>query len=122
MATEEKGRIPERDQQKTIWRYAGKVTLWLALILFGLALERLGLTSDILSETLPGEVQKLRVDLAETQEKSSMIKLEKKQLEVTIGGIVDTGVLDDLKQCLDEIKKIEASLQGIPAAEAPPSQ
>lgn len=119
MAAEDTERSDEA-VQKTIWGYAGKVTLWFALILFGLALERLGLTSNILSEMLPGEVQTLRANLAETESKVLKVRNERDDLKMQIDYIADAqGRLD---QCLDEVKRIEANLQDRPAAEVPPSR
>lgn len=110
---------PEGSVEKTIWGYMGKAVLWIALILSGLALERLGLTSDILSGALPGEVQTLRADIDETTQKVSLMKGERDTLRTQIGYIVEAP--EQLEQCLGEIKRIEATLQSPPAAEAPPS-
>ena len=41
---------------KAVWHYVGVGVLWLSLILTGLALERLGLTSNYFTSVLPGEV------------------------------------------------------------------
>ena len=119
MAAEETER-PAGSVEKTIWGYTGKVVLWLALILSGLALERLGLTSDILSGALPGEVQTLRADVDETSKKVSMVKGERDTLRTQIGYIVEAP--EQLEQCLNDVKRIEATLQSPPAAETPPSQ
>ena len=121
MAAQNTGVKPEEEAvQKTVWGYAGKVMLWLSLILSGLALERLGLTSSILSNIVPGEVQTLRVNLAETDSKVLMVRKERDDIRVHIGYIDDAP--ERLDQCLSEIKRIEASLQSPSAADAPPSQ
>ncbi len=121
MAVENMGTGPEEEAvQKAVWGYVGKVVLWIALAFSGLALERLGLTSDILSGVLPGEVQTLRANLAETRKKISATRTERDIIRVQIDYIIEAP--DQLEQCLDEIKQIEASLQDSPAAEASPSQ
>ena len=121
MAVEDMRAGPEEEAvQKVVWGYVGKVVLWIALALSGLALERLGLTSDILSGVLPGEVQTLRANVDETERKVSATKGERDTISIQIDYIVEAP--DQLEQCLDEIKQIEASLQDSPAAEAPPSQ
>jgi len=119
MAAENTG-SSEETVQKTIWGYAGKVTLWISLILSGLALERLGLTSALLSGVLPGEVQTLRVNIDETGNKFLAVRKERDDIKVHIGYIDEAQ--DRLDRCLDEIKRIEASLPGPSAPEAPPSQ
>jgi len=121
MAVKDTGARPEEEAvQKTVWGYAGKVTLWVSLILSGLALERLGLTSALLSAALPGEVQKLRTDIAETGSKVLAVRKERDEVRVQINYIVEAP--DQLERCLSETKRIEASLPGSPAAEAPPSR
>ena len=121
MAAQDTGMRPEEEAvQKIVWGYVGKGVLWIALILSGLALERLGLTSAILPEVLPGEVQTLRADIAATRGKVLTVRKERDDIRVQINYIVEAP--DQLEQCLSEIKRIEASLQGSPAAEAPQSR
>ena len=50
---------------KLAWGYVGVGVLWAALLLTGIAFERLGLTSSLFSGVLPGEVGSLRKQNAE---------------------------------------------------------
>ncbi|MBI3757609.1 MAG: hypothetical protein HY267_06500 [Deltaproteobacteria bacterium] len=50
----------EQSLEKAVWHYVGVGILWLSLFLSGLASERLGLTSSILTGVLPGEIGSLR--------------------------------------------------------------
>jgi hypothetical protein len=55
--------------EKAVWHYVGVAVLWLALLFSGMAVERLGLTSGILSGVLPGETGSLRNQVAEYKSK-----------------------------------------------------
>ena len=57
----------EQSMEKAVWGFVGTAVLWLALLFSGIALERLGLTSGILSGVLPGETGSLRNQVAECQ-------------------------------------------------------
>ena len=105
---EEKEKVSDESRQKTVWGYAGKVTLWVALALFGLAMERLGLTSGILSGALPGELQRLRATLAQTGEKVQDADGARRQIKLRIGGLEDSSLLADLERCVEEVKRLEA--------------
>jgi hypothetical protein len=117
MAAEDTGVQPEEARQKVIWSYIGKVVLWVSLFLSGLALERLGLTSSVLSGVLPGEVQTLRADISETSKEVSALRQERDTIRIQIGYIAEAP--DQLERCLSDIKQIEASLQNSPAADTP---
>jgi len=117
MAIEDTGVHPDEVRQKIIWGYVAKVTLWVSLLISGLALERLGLTSSLLSGVVPGEVQTLRADIAETSKAVLTLREERHVLRTRADYIFEAPA--QLEQCLNEIKQIEASLPGSPAAEAP---
>jgi hypothetical protein len=55
----------EQPLEKVVWGYVGTGVLWLSLLLSGMALERLGLSSNILSGILPGESGTLRAQVTE---------------------------------------------------------
>jgi len=55
----------EQSLEKAVWGYVGTGVLWISLVLTGLAFERLGLSSNILSGILPGEVGALRAQVTE---------------------------------------------------------
>ena len=57
----------EQSMEKAIWGIVGTAVLWIGLLLSGIALERLGLTSGILSGVLPGETGSLRNQVTECQ-------------------------------------------------------
>jgi hypothetical protein len=55
--------------EKAVWHYVGIAVLWLSLLLTGIAVERLGLTSGFLSGILPGETGSLRNQVADYKSK-----------------------------------------------------
>lgn len=59
----------EQSMEKAIWGFVGTAVLWIALLFSGIALERLGLTSGILSGVLPGETGSLRNQAADLKGK-----------------------------------------------------
>jgi hypothetical protein len=63
--------------EKAVWHYIGVGVLWLSLFLTGVALERLGLTSSILSGILPGEVGSLRTQATECERNLGTVKLDR---------------------------------------------
>ncbi len=109
------GGLEEEAVQRTRWGYAGKATLWLALILAGLALERLGLTSGIFSELLPGEVQTLRAQIAETHNRVLDVRKERDDLRKAINYVQDAP--ERLKRCLAEVREMEARGAASPSGE-----
>jgi hypothetical protein len=62
---EEQQGVEDESLAKLAWGYVGVGVLWLALVLAGIAFERLGLTSTLFSGVLPGEVGSLRIQNAE---------------------------------------------------------
>ncbi len=62
---------------KLAWGYVGVGVLWLALILSGIAFERLGLTSTLFSGILPGEVGSLRQQNAEFDQNLKSVTQER---------------------------------------------
>lgn len=62
---EEQQGAEDESLAKLAWGYVGVGVLWLALVLAGIAFERLGLTSTLFSGVLPGEVGTLRLQNAE---------------------------------------------------------
>src|SRR4249920_62482 len=77
----------EESMEKAIWGYVGTTVLWLSLLLSGIALERLGLTSRILSGILPGEVGTLRNQVTEQSRDLGTVKLERDNLNQTVGAL-----------------------------------
>jgi len=82
----------EKSIERAVWHYVGVGVLWISLILSGLALERLGLTSGILSSVIKGETGYLREQNADlksklqTTERSLDEMMRSKQaLEVEVG-------------------------------------
>ncbi|MEW6298257.1 MAG: hypothetical protein AB1671_11010 [Thermodesulfobacteriota bacterium] len=78
--------------EKAVWHYVGVGVLWIALVLSGIALERLGLTSGLLAGVLPGEVGGLRAQVAECEnnlrsvnQERDLIMRSKQALEVEVG-------------------------------------
>ena len=63
--TQEQQGVEDESLAKLAWGYVGVGVLWLALVLTGIAFERLGLTTTLFSGVLPGEVGSLRVQNAE---------------------------------------------------------
>ncbi|MBI3245907.1 MAG: hypothetical protein HYZ50_05315 [Deltaproteobacteria bacterium] len=59
----------EQSMEKAIWGLVGTAVLWISLLFSGIALERLGLTSRILSGVLPGETGMLRTQAADLKDK-----------------------------------------------------
>ncbi|MGE0682557.1 MAG: hypothetical protein AB7P69_16860 [Candidatus Binatia bacterium] len=55
--------------EKAVWHYVGIGVLWASLFLTGMAFERLGLTSNLLSGIFPGETGMLRNQAEEYKDK-----------------------------------------------------
>ena len=98
---------------KLAWGYVGVGVLWIALLLTGIAFERLGLTSSLFSGVLPGEVGSLREQNAEfdnnlksvTQERDVFSRRSdtfQRQLEQ------EKNKVADLKKERDAIKPVAA--------------
>jgi hypothetical protein len=67
--------------EKAIWHYVGIGVLWISLLLSGMALERLGLTSGILAGILPGETGSLRAQATECQRNFDQMKADRDLLK-----------------------------------------
>jgi hypothetical protein len=78
---------PEESMEKAVWGYVGTTVMWLSLLLTGIAVERLGLTSRILSGVLPGEVGTLRTQADECSKNFGTVKLDRDNLNQTVGAL-----------------------------------
>ncbi|MGH7965646.1 MAG: hypothetical protein ACRERD_28165 [Candidatus Binatia bacterium] len=67
----------DKTVEKAVWGFVGTALTWLSLFLSGMAVERLGLTSGILSGILPGETGQLRTEAEECQSNFATVKLER---------------------------------------------
>jgi hypothetical protein len=94
---------------KAVWHYVGVTVLWLGLILTGLAVERLGLTSDYLTGVIPGEVGTLRQKNAEYESNIRSLKDENQRIKGLIGR--EQATSDALNICQGEKKKLEDELK-----------
>jgi hypothetical protein len=94
---------------KAVWGYVGVGVLWLALILTGLALERLGLTSDYMTGILPGEVSTLRARNEELDKQLRSVRDENQRVKGLIGR--EQATADALNICQGEKKKLEDELK-----------
>ncbi len=99
----------EESMEKAIWGYVGTTVMWLSLLLSGIALERLGLTSGILSSVLPGEIGTLRTKVTEQTRDLGTLKLERDNLKQTEGAL------------RTEISKLQKQISASAAAPAPAS-
>jgi hypothetical protein len=94
---------------KAVWHYVGVGVLWLSLVLLGIALERLGLTSDYLTAVLPGEVGSLRTKNEELETNLRKVMDENQRLGGLIGRERQTQEALDI--CQSEKKKLETELR-----------
>jgi hypothetical protein len=90
---------------KAIWHYVGVGVLWLSLLFSGLALERLGLTSNLLTSIVPSEVGELKKTNTEFQDNQRKIMDENQRLKGLIGR--EQACQDALNICQSEKKKLE---------------
>jgi hypothetical protein len=67
----------DKTLEKAVWHYVGVGVLWIALIFSGIALERLGLTSSLLSGILPGEIGGLRAHVVECENNLRSVNQER---------------------------------------------
>lgn len=118
---EEQQVAEEESLGKLAWGYVGVGVLWLSLVISGIALERLGLTSSVLTSVLPGEVSELRQQNMEfdanlksvTQERDVLSRRTdtfQRQLEQ------EKTKVADLKKERDELKSAAAPASAPPAA------
>ena len=77
----------EQSLEKAIWGYVGTGVLWISLLLTGLAVERLGLTSNILSGILPGESGALREQATTCTRDLGIVKNERDTNKITEGAL-----------------------------------
>lgn len=93
------------DLSKAIWHYVGVGVLWLSLLFTGLALERLGLTSNYLTSVIPSEVGELKQQNAGFQDNQRKVMDENQRLKGLIGR--EQACQDALNICQGEKKKLE---------------
>lgn len=101
----------EQPLEKVIWGYVGTGVLWISLLLTGLAVERLGLTSSILTGVLPGEVGTLRQQVATCTRDLGVTKNERDSNKLTESA---------LRVEVEKLKKQVASASA-PAPAQPPT-
>src|SRR5712692_6672079 len=77
MAAETTNAPEDKTVEKAVWHYVGVTVLWTSLFLTGLAFERLGLTSWIFANIVPGEVGSLRKQVAECDKNLGTVKLDR---------------------------------------------
>jgi hypothetical protein len=94
---------------KAVWGYVGVGVLWIALLLTGLAIERLGLTSDYLTGIIPGEVSTLRAKNEELDSQLRAVRDENQRVKGLIGR--EQATSDALNICQSEKKKLEEELR-----------
>ena len=66
-----------------MWGYVGTGVLWISLVLTGIAFDRLGLTSNMLTGILPGEVGSLRAQVTECTRDLGTVKNERDTNKLT---------------------------------------
>ena len=101
--------VEDNSVEKAVWGYVGTTVLWIGLLLTGIAVERLGLTSHILSGVLPGEIGTLRTQVTEMSRDLGVVKLERDNLKQTEGAL------------RTEISKLQKQLPAASTAPAPTS-
>ncbi|MBM4258025.1 MAG: hypothetical protein FJ147_19295 [Deltaproteobacteria bacterium] len=94
--------------EKAVWSYVGTGVLWISLLLTGIAFERLGISSNILTSILPGEVNTLRTQVEEQTRNIGSLKLERDNL-LQLEGSLRT-----------EISKLKQQISSAPAATPAP--
>jgi hypothetical protein len=110
MVNAENNAPEEQSLEKAVWGYVGTGVLWISLVLTGLAFERLGLSSNILSGILPGESGALREQVTTCTRDLGAIKNER-----------DTNKLTEsaLRVEVDKLKKQLASAPAQPTTTTP---
>lgn len=73
--------------EKAVWSYVGTGVLWISLLFTGIAFERLGISSNILTSVLPGEVNTLRTQVEEQTRNLGSLKLERDNLKQLEGSL-----------------------------------
>ena len=103
----------EQPLEKVVWGYVGTAVLWISLLLTGLAVERLGLTSNMLSGILPGEVGTLREHVTTCSRDLGAIKNERDTNKLTEGA---------LRNEIDKLKKqVAAAARPVTPPVPPPA-
>ena len=102
--------------RKTTWRSVGIFALWLALIFAGIAFERLGLVSGLLTGILPGEGQVLRQQLNEEQNNLLALTSEKEEIQARLGRL--RKARDSYVQCQTQLEKLRDTPQGASTSSA----
>ena len=111
MATEATNSPGDTTIEKAVWHYIGVGVLWFSLFFTGVALERLGLTTWMLSGILPGEVGSLRAQATECKRDFGAIKLDRDILKRSE---------DTLRVEIDKLRKqVAAATVAAPTATAP---
>jgi len=99
-------RVTEGEEfSKAIWHYVGVAVLWISLLFAGIALERLGLTSNYLTSVVPSEVGGLKKQNTEFQDNQRKVMDENQRLKGLIGR--EQACQDALNICQGEKKKLE---------------
>jgi len=73
--------------EKAVWSYVGTGLFWVLLLLSGIIIERLGLSSNILSGIVPGEIGTLRAQVSEQARDLGTLKLERDNLKQLEGSL-----------------------------------
>ena len=110
---EEKQLSADEQLKKATWGYIGVGTLWLSLILSGVAVERLGLSTGILTGLLPGEVNTLRDDNSALNEQVRTLKDKSQRLDGLIGR--ERATAEALEYCQAENREINAEIKSLKA-------
>ncbi len=107
---QKKEMTPEEILRQQTWRYLGIGALWLALILSGIAFERIGLTTGILSSILPGEVTALRRQLKEEETSLAALTKEREELREQLEQLrTAKASYDACRSRLEQLKMKQAS-------------
>ncbi len=107
----------EQSLAKLTWGYVGVGVLWLALLLAGIAFERLGLTTSLFSGALPGEVGSLREQNAECEGNLKSVTQDRDVLSRR----ADT-FKRQLEQAENKAQDLRAEVDQLKAAAAPPEE
>jgi len=111
MATEATTLSEDKTIERAVWHYVGVGVLWFSLFFTGVALERLGLTTWMLSGILSGEVGSLRAQATERERNFGTVKLERDILKRQE---------DTLRVEIDKLRKqVAAAATAAPTASAP---
>ena len=111
MATEATTLSEDKTIERAVWHYIGVGVLWFSLFFTGVALERLGLTTWMLSGILPGEVGSLRAQATERERNFGTVKLERDILKRQE---------DTLRVEIDKLRKqVAAATAAAPTVTAP---